>query len=219
MDTTTPRECDQIGPRTTTVLRALRRIKKRASYANVVSTIALFVALGGASYAAVALAPNSVGSRQVRAGAITPPKLAFPLGVSVSKPAGPQTLIAQYCNSALCPPPRAATLASLTLVLRRPASVLLVASGSFLWHSDGTSSAAAQVGIGVDEDGTSTVLPGSAAQVDAQHAVALTPVGVVAFSAGRHTFALSASAGAGGPGITVTAERAQLAAFVLPSLP
>src|SRR4051795_11012763 len=39
---------------------------RRLSYANVMSTIAVFVALGGASYAVVALPDNSVGTKQVK---------------------------------------------------------------------------------------------------------------------------------------------------------
>jgi hypothetical protein len=39
---------------------------RRLSYANVMSTIAVFVALGGAAYAVVALPANSVGTRQVK---------------------------------------------------------------------------------------------------------------------------------------------------------
>lgn len=40
-----------------------------------IGLIALFVALGGTTYAATVLPPNSVGPSQIRAGAITPPKL------------------------------------------------------------------------------------------------------------------------------------------------
>src|SRR5438270_13812604 len=42
---------------------------------NVVAYLALFVALGGTSYAAVAVPANSVGTRQIRNHAITPVKL------------------------------------------------------------------------------------------------------------------------------------------------
>jgi hypothetical protein len=38
----------------------------RASFANVMSCLALFVALGGASYAAVSLPTNSVGAKQIK---------------------------------------------------------------------------------------------------------------------------------------------------------
>ncbi len=47
----------------------------RPTYANVTATLALVVALGGTSYAA-ALAANSVGTPQLRAGAVTGSKLA-----------------------------------------------------------------------------------------------------------------------------------------------
>lgn len=50
--------------------------KPRLSYANVVSSLALFIALMGTSaYAAGQLAPRSVGERQLRPGAVTAEKL------------------------------------------------------------------------------------------------------------------------------------------------
>ena len=45
-------------------------IRRHLSYANVTATLALIVALGGTSYAAFTLPRNSVGSAQVRSGAI-----------------------------------------------------------------------------------------------------------------------------------------------------
>ncbi len=45
----------------------LGTIKAHLSFANVMASAALFIALGGASYAAVSLPKNSVGSKQVRA--------------------------------------------------------------------------------------------------------------------------------------------------------
>lgn len=53
----------------------LRVLAHRLSYANVVATIALFVALGGASYAAVSLPRGSVGSTQLRGDAVTSDKV------------------------------------------------------------------------------------------------------------------------------------------------
>ena len=41
-------------------------MRSRLSYANVVSSVALFIALGGTSYAVIKLPRNSVGSREVR---------------------------------------------------------------------------------------------------------------------------------------------------------
>lgn len=43
---------------------------------NVVAYLALFVALGGTSYAAISIPRNSVGTRQLRNGAVTAAKLA-----------------------------------------------------------------------------------------------------------------------------------------------
>ena len=45
-------------------------LRDRLTYANVASTIALVLALGGTSYAAITLPRNSVGSEQVRSRAI-----------------------------------------------------------------------------------------------------------------------------------------------------
>jgi hypothetical protein len=44
----------------------MKRAFRRGRYANVTSTLALVVALGGTSYAAVALPKNSVGSVQIK---------------------------------------------------------------------------------------------------------------------------------------------------------
>ncbi|HST39508.1 MAG TPA: hypothetical protein VLK58_08365, partial [Conexibacter sp.] len=53
----------------------LRILARRLSYANVVATIALFVALGGVSYAAVQLPRASVGSAQLQRDAVTAEKV------------------------------------------------------------------------------------------------------------------------------------------------
>ena len=48
----------------------LGQIKNRLSYANVVASLALFVALGGTSYAAVTLSKNSVRSKHIKNGQV-----------------------------------------------------------------------------------------------------------------------------------------------------
>jgi hypothetical protein len=53
----------------------LVKLLARLSYANVASTLALFLALGGVSYAAVKLPANSVGSKQLRRNAVTGAKI------------------------------------------------------------------------------------------------------------------------------------------------
>src|SRR3954470_2753890 len=48
----------------------MRGPKTRLTYANVTATLALFVALGGSSYAAVNLPRNSVGSKELKTNSV-----------------------------------------------------------------------------------------------------------------------------------------------------
>lgn len=48
----------------------LSGLRDRLTYSNVVATLALFVALGGSSYAALSLPRNSVGTEQVKPGSL-----------------------------------------------------------------------------------------------------------------------------------------------------
>jgi hypothetical protein len=50
--------------------------RQRLTYANVVSSLCLFILLGGGAYAATSLRRNSVGSAQLRNGSVSNPKLA-----------------------------------------------------------------------------------------------------------------------------------------------
>jgi hypothetical protein len=56
--------------------RMVGSIRERLTFANVMASVALFIALGGASYAAVALPDNSVGSKQLRRHAVKQADLA-----------------------------------------------------------------------------------------------------------------------------------------------
>ncbi len=49
----------------------MRRLRGKLSYANVMATIAVFVALGGGAYAAAQLQKNSVGTAQLKKSAVT----------------------------------------------------------------------------------------------------------------------------------------------------
>jgi hypothetical protein len=53
----------------------MKRIRGSLTFANVVACLALFIALGGASYAAFKLPPNSVGTKQLKKGAVTAAKV------------------------------------------------------------------------------------------------------------------------------------------------
>lgn len=53
----------------------MSRLRKRLSYANVMATLATFIALGGTSYAVATLPRNSVGGDQIRRGAVGPSEI------------------------------------------------------------------------------------------------------------------------------------------------
>jgi hypothetical protein len=50
-------------------------MRPKLSYANVISTLCLFLFLGGAAYAASQLPKNSVGTKQIKNGAVTQQKI------------------------------------------------------------------------------------------------------------------------------------------------
>lgn len=53
----------------------MKSARRHLSYANVISTICLFVLLGGGAYAAARLPAKSVGTAQLKAGAVTAAKI------------------------------------------------------------------------------------------------------------------------------------------------
>ena len=66
-----------------------RLLFRRPSPAMIVACLALFVALAGGAYAATRLPKNSVGPAQLKAGAVTPPKLSAAAKTALAKP-GPK---------------------------------------------------------------------------------------------------------------------------------
>ncbi len=55
--------------------KPVRSLTGKLSYANVVATLALFLAIGGGAYAATQLKRNSVGTHQLKRNAVTGPKI------------------------------------------------------------------------------------------------------------------------------------------------
>jgi hypothetical protein len=53
----------------------MQKLRDRITYANVMATVALFVALGGVSYAAVNLPKNSVGAKQLKKNSVNSAKV------------------------------------------------------------------------------------------------------------------------------------------------
>jgi hypothetical protein len=74
------------------------------NYANVVATLALFVALGGASYAAVVLPADSVGVRQLRRGSVATKALAFPISAAGRTDGKELELPGGFCDGWPLPP-------------------------------------------------------------------------------------------------------------------
>lgn len=53
----------------------MKRLRGRLTYANVMATVAVFIALGGSAYAATQLKKNSVGTKQLKNSAVTGTKV------------------------------------------------------------------------------------------------------------------------------------------------
>jgi hypothetical protein len=78
--------------------RLLSRLRLKLTYANVVSTLCLFILLGGSSYAAIRLGKNAVKGKNIAANAVTSPKVKngsllaqdFKAGQLPRGPQGPQ---------------------------------------------------------------------------------------------------------------------------------
>jgi hypothetical protein len=64
------------------------KLRSRLTYANTVSTLCLFVVLGGGAYAATQLPENSVGTKQLKVHAVTPPKLSKTSTAFITRSAG-----------------------------------------------------------------------------------------------------------------------------------
>lgn len=64
----------------------LAGLRHRLTYANAMATVAVLLALGGGAYAATSLPRNSVGTKQLKDGAVTKPKLAIGVARSLGLP-------------------------------------------------------------------------------------------------------------------------------------
>lgn len=126
--------------------KILRALRARVTYANVVSSLALFVALGGVAWAALPI--NSVTQKQIRRGAVGASELKSN-AVRSSKVKNDslsaldivestlETPFARADNTGSCDPSGAAVpnCASVTYTPPRSAPVLIVAQVA--WHTSG----------------------------------------------------------------------------------
>jgi hypothetical protein len=67
----------------------LRIIRSRLTFANVVASLALFIAIGGTSYAALKLPAGSVGTKQIRNKAVTLGKISSTARTALTGRTGP----------------------------------------------------------------------------------------------------------------------------------
>jgi len=81
----------------------LTRLIDRLTYANVAATLALFISLGGASYAAITLPAGSVGSKQLRNGAVLPRNLGFAFTTSGTTDEKVEIIHGEACGGDLRP--------------------------------------------------------------------------------------------------------------------
>jgi hypothetical protein len=69
----------------------MKRLRGKLTYANVISTLCLVLFVGGGSaYAAARLESESVGTEQLKKGAVTPTKLSKGSKAALTGPAGPR---------------------------------------------------------------------------------------------------------------------------------
>lgn len=159
----------------------MSRLIPRLSYANVVATLALFIALGGASYAAVELPANSVGVRQI----------AFPIGGRAATGVGGRLSVAECSANIPCPGQSPTSLATVTIHLRAPTDLLILGSAQFEVAAPSSSSPTVQVDFG-DEFKNTISLPEHPIVGASSQTLNLTDV--VAANAGTHTIRLMADA-------------------------
>jgi hypothetical protein len=159
----------------------MSRLIPRLSYANVVATLALFIALGGATYAAVELPANSVGVRQI----------AFPIGGQTATGAGGRLTVTGCSGNIPCPAPIPTSLARVTVHLRAPTKLLILGSAQFEVAAPSSTSPTVQVDFG-DEFNNTISLPEHPIVGASSQTLNLTDV--VAATAGTHTIRLMADA-------------------------
>lgn len=178
-----------------------RYVTDRLTYANVVATLSLFIALGGASYAAIVLPANSVGPRQLQTGAVHPRALSFPLGATSVIDRKVEEIGNGACNGPsfpgeppppCVPPIRTYSAPGHELHLKVSSAGRLLISAVVGLSDQGTSGASATVIVRVivdertESEDQARLTSGQSFQVPAQ---ALVPV-----SAGAHTIGLSIEA-------------------------
>ncbi len=138
------------------------RVSHSLTYANIVATLALFVSLGGASYAAITLPAGSVGPRQIRASAVGLSALSFPLGTVGTTNDKPEDLTKGACNSPLMigvaappctPSPHGGPTPGREVHLSLPSSGRLLLTAIVGLNNQGTQNTIARITLELNVDG------------------------------------------------------------------
>jgi hypothetical protein len=172
------------------------------TYANVVASMALFIALGGASYAAIVLPANSVGPRQLQAGAVHSRALAFPLGAASVTDQKVEEIGNGACNGPLFPgeptPPCVALARHYSAPPGHEVRISVRSAGSLLISAvaglsdQGPAQAGANVTVSVIVD--DNVVREIQTKMTGGQVLQLPTQALVPVSAGAHTVGLSVGA-------------------------
>lgn len=194
------------------------------SYSNVVATLALFVALGGASYAAVVLPINSVGPSQLRPHAVTRRALGIPISASSRTDRASVELLGGFCNGWPLPPGQPAPPCTprpkggptpgreVSVVVPAPATLVILATVGLT--NPGPPSTRATVTIETTIDGRAVAE--RATVVDGNDATQATVQGAFALPRGRHVVGIGLSARYSARGPNVLAGPTTLTAMAFP---
>ena len=128
----------------------VRRLRSRLTYANVMSSIALFIALGGGAYA-ISVPKNSVGQDELKPGAVTAAKVrSHSLTATVFR-RGQLPVLGGARTADLNPAPTPGTvIKSAKLRLKTSGKAFVLATVRDVFLSCGTSPCEGQWGVYVD---------------------------------------------------------------------
>lgn len=170
------------------------RVRRHFTYANVTATIALYVALGGISYAVLRVPARSVGPAQLRPRAVGPTALAVALGGASVETQDVKTFTdyTRACRSGSppppCVPPVAAEVASVR-IKTHARGTLLFSAVTGMTNANAASGDVADVTLTASVDGRK--LPGqSTVQVPFGRPVSVPLQASARLSAGTHTVRL-----------------------------
>jgi hypothetical protein len=131
-------------------MELLRALRSRLTYANLISSLALFVALGGSAYA-LSVPKNSIGPRELRRGAVTTAKVRNHSLKAMDFRRGQLPALAGVRDSDLDPPPTPGTvMRSVNLRLESGAKAFVLGTVRDVFLSCGAGPCSGQWGIYVD---------------------------------------------------------------------